>query len=684
MKRNKQLKKLRKRKLYLQLARRSASNYREEKDLLSHHVFLLPFRWDKVGEQAYDVAQFKELVATQLDKPKAARWEESRFSQKRIVDYNEYHYFYEYVTEVLYSKEKPAAQTDKDELFIAHYRYQIKPGSGSYVIRTPDPYRKGKDKDYVLEIDSILLHLYYTGVGILSFHLNNRRADQSRPKDILNINQYGRRVFPNFFPIPSHKVGFQSAFDETDSITNDPRGMELAKAITIHLGENTIPSERKKSLVEAKTKYVHDYEVFSEIWCGGIPGQLKSPDNTFHFRMPRFLEPFIGFLEDDFIVKPVLDDRMYVMCWYGHDSYADHLSKFNKEVPNYLLDDWWYRYAFVDGAGMRTVQDETMQKEASKRATYTRWSDWQTLYGASEYSMVLLTNTLPSLRDKGAAFLVTHFQTIYFRLAELVLLQRASVQRFSDDVTHIARLDGADGVNGKKEKPTQADLARRLYRRYLRFVNRIYFREATPQQQGIDLYELLQKAARVPEQVTALQQEIERLQAYVQQETDRRQQEIEKRNADLLALLGALFLAPGLLIAVYDLGVFGDCLEQEKLWFYGIALAGGIIAGLLGWLVFKPIDHIPKENRPWLKRNRWPVAATLYALLLLLPLFVCAFMGEATDAAATPKTSTSTTTSEAAEKGMLMKQQTEDSSRQQTLDSLLIQPPTAPASAPNK
>jgi hypothetical protein len=42
-------------------------------------------------------------------------------------------------------------------------------------------------------------------------------------------------------------VGFQSAFDETDSITNDPRGMELAKAITIHLGENTIPSERKKS-----------------------------------------------------------------------------------------------------------------------------------------------------------------------------------------------------------------------------------------------------------------------------------------------------------------------------------------------------------------------------------------------------------------------------------------------------
>ncbi|MBB4080318.1 Mg2+ and Co2+ transporter CorA [Lewinella aquimaris] len=584
------------------------------RELISHHVFLLPFKWQKEGSSAYDIEDFAQLVKQCKASLENSRWLQRPFSQQRITDYNEYHYFYDYVAEVLYQTEPVTKDSRAEDLFIAHYSFDIAPGTGTYAITAPNPHKPGR-KTYILEVDSVLLHMFYSGVGILSFHLNNREPDQKHPKDILAINQFGRRVFPNFYPIPPDEVGFQSAFTAVDSTTYPPGGIELAYCIGLDLGlteaEAVDLEQMRPSLLS------RNYHSWIENWAGGIEGQLKDRNNYYLFRMPEMLIPLIGMLENGYDIKPVLDDRMFVMCWYGNDSLATHLTTGSSQ-QNYITNDWWYRYVFVDGNSMRTVQNEQFQAEVVKKATYNRWTGLQTLYGVSEYSFVLLTDSLPKLRENKDAFLVTHFQTIYYRLTELVLLQRASIQRFSDDITHITQLDGLDAKIQSETELTQADLARRLNRRYIRFINRIYFREVTPQQQGIELYDMLQTQARVPGQVHALQEEIERLQNYVQQETDRHLLNIERvlertekvranderikevndakaksardeanqQKWNLLTLLGALFLAPSVIFAAYSLSFFEVCFSEVGIWGYLVAFLAACISGIMTYDLF--------------------------------------------------------------------------------------------------
>jgi hypothetical protein len=527
----------------------------EEKELLSHHIFLLPFKWQKDDGSAYDIKDFKN--------------------------------------------KKSAAE----DLFIAHYQYDIPPGHGRYIIEAPNPnFNKEGPKDealnpskkeYALEIDSILLHLYYTGVGILSFHLNNRKY--SDKEDILYINQYGRRVYPNFYQVPGNNVGHQAAFDEDDWTNNGPHGKELAYSLTIDLKIEGVSPKKEK-------------------WERTAQQMRKHDSDHFRYKMPEMLDPFLGKMEDGYDIFPIIDDRMFVVCWYGDNDLATELSRTNqqagtesqkkktgKEPVDRLdelvaaSDDWWYRYVFVDGE-MKTVQNKMLQRDLLTKATYTRWSGFQTLYGVTEYSLMLLTKDLPSLRDPNinASFLVTHLQTIYYRLAELVLVQRASIQRFSDDITHITKLDGSN--------PRQIRLARLLSRRYIRFVNRVYFREATPQQQGIELYDMLQETSRVPEQVGALQQEIDRLQAYVDQ-----------IQGQLLTALATLFIAPSLLLAAYALMDWPECLEYK----YLISVGAAILAAAMSYLTFRRLPG-------WGKM----ILGVLFVLLLFAPLIYCQVVGE--------------------------------------------------------
>lgn len=586
----------------------------QQQDLISHHIFLLPFKWRKDDDSPYEIEHFKELTDEHLN---VAQWKRILFDIDRISLYNEYHYFYDYVTEVLYETDR---NTAPHESFIAHYEYKIAPGEGKYFITTPDPYAKVKDakKTYELEIDSVLLHLYYTGVGVLSFHLNNRKPFQAGSEDILYINQYGRRVYPPFYFIPPKKVGYQLQFEEADFVSNLPSGEEIAHQIGIYL-----PNE-----------HTEQYCVF-ENWQEPISKRLKTGEK-FKFKLPAFLNPFLSHIENGYDIYPILDDRMFVVCWYGNNDLARGLTtKLPRKEQRFLNDPWWYRFTFVDGKYV-TVQDEAMQKKLAEKATYTRWKKYGTLYGITEYSLVVLTSDLPTLRTKYSAYLVTHLQTIYYRLAELVLVQRASIQRFSDDITHISKIDGSD--------VRQAKLASLLNQRYIRFVNRIYFREVTAQVQGIEIYDKLQEQARVPQQVEALKEEIERLQVYIRQETDRQllaaekerekrereqeqqrkikeqeqerrikeQERQEKARWDKLTLLGSVLVAPSLLLAAYGLSFAPSYLGDFKGLNYIITiLAASISAGLSYWAFKKSRSRI------------WWISGIAYLMLLLLPNILC-------------------------------------------------------------
>jgi Mg2+ and Co2+ transporter CorA len=82
-----------------------------------------------------------------------------------------------------------------------------------------------------------------------------------------------------------------------------------------------------------------------------------------------------------------------------------------------------------------------------------------------------------------------------------------------------------------------------IYKEYIRFVNQIYFREVTAQDQGIELYDLMQKCLKIKEYIKDLDNEIEELHRYVSLMEEReRNRKIEWLNIIATVLLPATLI----------------------------------------------------------------------------------------------------------------------------------------------
>jgi len=516
-----------------------------KKQLYSHHIFIFPFKWLSKNNRKGIFSEQTSLNLLDKFFPSGDDWVREPYKIDTPANYNEYNYFYDYVREALYDTKGELLHDAKSgtEQLLRHYHYVLNRSQNpTYNISVP-----GRGAPYSLDIDSILLQFYDTGIGILSFHLLNHNANQSQPEDILKINQFGRRLYPPFFNLPHDKVGTQAIFNHEGW---DLPQSELAKGISLQISNE---------------------EVLEENWA-----DYQAPDKFQEnpFLLPKFISSLLpaAFLEA-YKLKPVLDDRMFVVCWYGNDKLVKQLYKPSNSrqgkaahgvEKNYLQASWWYKFIFVDGGDELTCQNEVMQAELVEQATYTRWANYGTFYGVTDYSFVLLTGSLEHLKKPwvAAPFLVTHLQTMYYKLAELVLLQRASVQRFSEEVTRISRLDEEEGHSVISKRVSS------LYRQYIRFVNKIYFREATAQVQGIELYQLLQQQCRIEKQVKDLNGEIHELHNYalqmleqerVKQEQEQTNQEIERnKRLEQLTLLGTVLLPPSLVLALYGVSQLNE------------------------------------------------------------------------------------------------------------------------------
>lgn len=502
-------------------------------ELFSYHIFLFPFQWQFASKQMRDKTLEERTCLKELTGMfDHTKWSRKPYKTDKVLNYNEYNYFYNMVREVMFDDGK-----DLDKTIIANLFYDIEPDACTYNFKVCVDDAKKLYKDYSLHIESIILHLYATGVGVLSFHLNNRLKEQSLPNDILNINQAGRRLYPPYFGIDFGIVGTQAQYDCTDFSGGLDRVMtkELAKEF---------------SLID------YEYEDFGTYRNAG-----HFSSNP--FQMPRhiaFLFQGIPITVDkeDFnkplkkvFISPLLDDRMYVVCWYGNHDLCTKLQGKKRDNPdgtpelNYEADDWWYKYMFNDQT-WPTCQNEKMKRDLIKEHTYSRWTGYGTFYGVNRYSFVCLTDTLANLKvpPANAAFIVNHMQTMYYKMAELCLVQRACLLRFSDEVTSISAMK-------EDKKIALAERVGNLYKQYLRFVNRIYFREITAQEQGIELYDMLQKHMKIETNVKDLDHEIQELHTYVAMIQGQKQ----NRNIELLTIIGALFFLPAFINGFFGMSI---------------------------------------------------------------------------------------------------------------------------------
>lgn len=539
--------------------------------LYSHHIFIFPFKWriwdideDKASlKEKFDVTKFRKELEPN------SRWKRKDFKLDHYDDYNEYNYFYDYVKEVLYDLNSKVTNSDTDENLINHFEYEIDK-SNKYNIKL-----FGENKTFSLEIDSILLNVYKTGTAVLSFHLRNYYYPDKN--DILKINKFGRRIYAPFFDLESDSI-ITGNPDETnrDKVLCATKISEIPDALWI--GNPNI-DENDKKLFEDFENY-KDKDHFST-GAFTLPKFIKGlfPENFFLVRESE------GYLDTEKKKKnpkytihlmPVLDDRMHVVCWYGNTELVKELNQIkncsdfdlgnyhindNREQKNHYLyeeSEWWYSYIFVDTSPMHT--DKFVKQKLLKEQTYSRWVGWGTLYGFSRFSFVMLTSSFSDLENNNSTFLVRHLQTMYYKMAELCLLQRATVLSFSDEVTHVSNLIEKKKSSSKNSLEKIDD----LYKHYILFINKIYFREVTAQEQGIEMYDMIQRIMRIPNDVKDLDNEISELNKFASM--------IEEQNethaVNNLTRIATILLIPTLIAGLLGMNVLPEFNDFPPFFFW--------------------------------------------------------------------------------------------------------------------
>lgn len=458
----------------------------------SYHIFYFPFKWELPDKKNKLLSE--QVDARQIPIEPNSPWERVQISKddkdfeldetlrrEREEIFNEQQYYYDFTHPVLYDTK----DIDDKEQIISHYeRLEPKNSTVEYHINH-------RGKKYQLRVEAMNLNIYSTGVGILSFYLANEREDQRSPDDIRSINQYGRRIMPPYY----------------GDIIN--RNL-IAEYIEI------------TGLGGLTERYRDDFTEY------GLTDTWK-PAN--------YIANLIADLSKALEIAPVIDDRMFVNCWYGNDELVKEFKSADEVgLKQFVEGDFWYKYVFVDEGNNDTCQNEKMKENLLKESTYYRWQKYGSLYGVSRYSLVLLAE------KNTFGFLGTHMKTIYSRMLELVLVQRASMLKFSGEVTKVSCLTGK----------SNAIIAKRigsLYQEYIRFVNQVYFRNVTIQDQGIELYTMLMSQFNSDKQIKELDDEISELHQYITLLIDQKRND----NGELLNLLAAIFLPATILTGLFGM-----------------------------------------------------------------------------------------------------------------------------------
>lgn len=468
--------------------------------MYSYHIFYFPFKWEipKLKDKLFH----EQTDLSKIPVNSQSNWERHSLQNESDLDllYNEKNYYHKFVHSALYDENK--------ENTVLHHYERKEPKSIENNVKYTICL---KDKTYTLRVDAINLNLYATGVGILSFYLINEIESQSKPEDIRLINQYGRRIMPPFIK----DLDYRS---------------EIAYSLEIS-GLNTSDKER----------YYEDFKKYT---------------NENYWTAATFICNLIKDYSKKIEISPVIDDRMFVNCWYGNDGLAKDyilaIYKKDKKVENvlslekeqldqFLMGDFWYQYVFIDNG--LTCQNAEMQHKLIHNHTYKRWQKAGTLYGVSRYSLVCLTNESSFAKE----VISTHVRTIYGRMVELCLVQRASLLRFSDEVTQVGEVD-------KKDAKQLSAKVCSLYKEYLHFVNQIYFREVSSQEQAIELYEMLLTHMKTERSVNDLDKEIQELHQYI---TIIEDNERNKR-ANYLNLIATIFLPAGIITGIFGMNPLCD------------------------------------------------------------------------------------------------------------------------------
>ena len=324
--------------------------------------------------------------------------------------------------------------------------------------------KKDEKYDYMLPIISIEMHLYDQGVGILFIQMDNQ--EYKAIEDIKRINDYGRRTMLAF--LPDREGGFITCADELNIICKD-HGEEQS---LYHADFRKQAAESYQS-VEALKNLA---EPVGFLYC--------------------ILNGSLGRDRGDTSLKawPVIDDRMFTMSIVRDNELSEKLKEpeWDEELKKQL-----YSLIYID-PDSPSCQDSTLLEDLLKHAVYPRWREAGTLYGVTAYSMLCIT----SESEEIEASVIRPFLVEYLYFVSLVLAQWMEINAFAEKL--------AD-QSGVKTWISRDRKFIHIQEEYIRVKNKLLISEISNQEQGIEIYHLLQKALMIEAQKSNLDEQLNSL-----------------------------------------------------------------------------------------------------------------------------------------------------------------------------
>jgi len=179
----------------------------------------------------------------------------------------------------------------------------------------------------------------------------------------------------------------------------------------------------------------------------------------------------------------------------------------------------------------------------------------------SRDSFVCLSSSEEFMKNYDLPNLKEHQSSIYYQIAILCIVQRASVLKFSAEIASIAEITQLESENS-------AEKIENIYANYIEFLNKIYFREITSQIQGIEIYNKFQKVMNIHIDVKDLDNEIKELNRFVGLIYQRK----ESRETNKHTWLATFFLPAMLISGILGMNVYNNS-EEVPEYFVG----GGIV-----------------------------------------------------------------------------------------------------------
>ena len=329
-------------------------------------------------------------------------------------------------------------------------------------------YIQTKEKEYELPVDEIELHLYDCGVGILMIRLLNEKYENI--DEIKIINDYIRRVSVPF--LPANPDDFILCADKIGIIKSTYENKKIEEVCVTDFRER-IWNDRK---------LMEQAEFIGKI--------------LFHCLDKK--EPCSPAIKIEYYT----DDRMFLMCLIRDDALAGSMADI-METRTEDMTEHLYTLLYVDPGENSSCRDEKMKNNLLDRAIYRRWLKEGTLYGATAYSLFCITSRSEGINESVVRPFVAEYSYIY----SLVLAQRYAISEFSE-------LAGKRVTGIEKRGTIHWGKAKRLNdlrEKYVAFKNKLMIIEISPQEQGSEIYHLLQKQLMIAEEQMILDEQLQSL-----------------------------------------------------------------------------------------------------------------------------------------------------------------------------